>query len=268
MNPFQQIGGTSQHDNNNCRGRGAANKILVTMAVVIPAYNEVDTIGAVVRRCMEQILKGVVVQEIIIVDDGSSDGTTDVARNLVLMYPGLIKLIEGRRNLGKGAALRKGFAAASSDLLIIQDADMEYDPNCWPSLIDPILDGIADVVYGSRFSNRGTGRVLRFWHTLGNRAITLLCNMVGDLDLSDMETGYKVFTRAVYKNFELREARFGIEPEITLAIRASGYGIYEVPVTYCDRSYADGKKLGWIDAASAIRAIFYQGFRYRFLLRR
>jgi len=234
-----------------------------TIAVVVPVYNEGATLEKVVDSCLEQEIPGAWIERLIIVDDGSDDTTWDVAKTLERRYPETVVLLQNRSNQGKGAALKKGIQHACSDVLIIQDADLEYDPTCFRSLVEPIFGGQADVVYGSRYTLRGQGEVLHFWHSMANRVITLLCNMVSDLHLTDMETGYKVFTRDVYEKLRLHEPRFAVEPEITIALAQSGCRVFEVPVRYSGRSYRDGKKLGWKDALSAVRAILYYGVLFR-----
>ena len=187
----------------------------------------------------------------IIVNDGSTDETVDIINNLKKKYPDNIKILNHDKNLGKGATLRKGFQLATSDVIIIQDADLEYDPKEYIKLIKPIAEGKADVVYGSRFIG-GTHRVLYFWHYMGNKALTLLSNMFSNLNLTDMETCYKMFRREILKNIELKSNRFGFEPEFTAKIAKSKLRIYELPISYYGRTYDDGKKITWKDGIAAI----------------
>jgi len=224
------------------------------ISVVIPVYNEVSTIREIVARAQAVGLE----KEIIIVDDGSTDGTREQLQEIILSQEN-IRVLYHDRNQGKGAALRTGFAGATGDIVIIQDADLEYDPREYPVLLEPILDGRADVVYGSRFLG-GPHRVLFFWHYLGNKFLTLLSNAVTNLNLTDMETCYKVFKREVLNDIELKSNRFGFEPEFTVKIAKKYCRIYEVPISYSGRTYAEGKKIGWKDGVKAIFAIIW--FRF------
>ncbi len=192
--------------------------------------------------------------DLVVVDDASTDGTAELLRQLADAGRPPFRLHEHPVNRGKGAALRTGFAAATGDLVLVQDADLEYHPRDYPRLLQPILDGEADVVYGSRFLG-GPHRVLFFWHFVGNRWLTLLSNVFTDLNLSDMETGYKVFRREVLERIELRSERFAIEPELTAKVAKLGVRIFEVPISYYGRTYAEGKKIGWKDGVAAIWAI-------------
>ncbi len=222
----------------------------LVLSVVIPCYNEVATAEHLLRRVRAVPLR----MEVIVVDDGSTDGTRDLLRRLET--EGLIDLlILHERNAGKGAALRTGFARATGDVVVVQDADLEYDPAEFPVLLEPILKGEADAVYGSRFLG-GPHRVLLFWHSVGNRFLTLLSNMFTDLNLTDMETCYKVVRRELLQSLSLSADRFGIEPELTARLAQTGARIYELPVSYHGRSYAEGKKIGWKDGVSAIWSIF------------
>jgi glycosyltransferase involved in cell wall biosynthesis len=221
----------------------------VVVSVVVPAYNERSTVEPLLRR-----VRGVPLRtEIIVVDDGSTDGTREILRNLEA--EGLIdRLVLHDRNRGKGAALRTGFQHATGHVVVVQDADLEYDPRELPTLLAPILEQRADAVYGSRFLG-GPHRVLLFWHSVGNRFLTLLSNMLTDLNLTDMETCYKMIRTDLLHTLPLTASRFGIEPEITARLAQSGARIYELPISYHGRSYAEGKKIGWRDGVSAIWAI-------------
>lgn len=226
-----------------------------TLSIVIPAYNEKTTIREILSRVGNAPLPGSIEREIVVVDDGSADGTREMLREMERRDdPVPFRLFEQPENRGKGAAIRRGFQEATGDLLLIQDADLEYHPRDYPALLQPILDDEADVVYGSRFLG-GPHRVLYFWHSLGNRFLTTLSNMLTDLNLSDMETGYKVFRRQVLEGLELRSNRFGIEPELTAKVARRGARIFEVPISYWGRTYAEGKKIGWRDGVAAVWAI-------------
>jgi glycosyltransferase involved in cell wall biosynthesis len=221
----------------------------VVLSVVIPCYNEAATAEDLLRKVREVPLK----LEVIVVDDGSTDGTRDVLSRLEA--EGLVdRLVFHERNAGKGAALRTGFARATGDVVVVQDADLEYDPAEFPLLLEPILSGKADAVYGSRFLG-GPHRVLFFWHSMGNRFLTFLSNMFTDLNLTDMETCYKMVRRELLQSLPLSANRFGIEPELTARLAQSGARIYELPISYHGRSYAEGKKIGWKDGVSALWSI-------------
>jgi glycosyltransferase involved in cell wall biosynthesis len=221
---------------------------------VIPVYNEVGTIKEIVSRVQAVDLE----KEIIIVDDGSTDGTRELLQEITLSHEN-VRVLYHDRNQGKGAALRTGFEGATGGIVIIQDADLEYDPREYPVLLEPILDGRADIVYGSRFLG-GPHRVLFFWHYLGNKFLTLLSNVLTNLNLSDMETCYKVFRREVLSDIELKSNRFGFEPEFTAKVAKKGFRIYETPISYSGRTYAEGKKIGWKDGVKSIVAIIW--FRF------
>ena len=220
----------------------------VRLSVVIPVYNEVETVEPLLRRVRDVPLW----LEVIVVDDGSTDGTGEL---LAKLEGDLIdRLISKKVNQGKGSALRTGFRHATGDVVVVQDADMEYDPHEFPMLLQPILSGKADAVYGSRFLG-GPHRVLLFWHSVGNRLLTLLSNMFTDLNLTDMETCYKMVRRELLDELPLSANRFGIEPEITARLAQAGARIYELPISYHGRSYAEGKKIGWKDGISALGCI-------------
>jgi glycosyltransferase involved in cell wall biosynthesis len=221
------------------------------LSVVIPAYNEVETIAEILGRVQAAPFD----KEVLVVDDGSTDGTPEAVERLRM--PG-VRVIRHERNVGKGAALRTGFAQARGQVVLVQDADLEYNPGDYPALLEPILAGEADVVYGSRFLG-GPHRVLYFWHYVANRTLTLLSNMVSNLNLTDMETGYKVFRREVVAGLDLKEERFGVEPEMTQKVARGRWRVYEVPISYYGRTYEEGKKIGWRDAVRAVWCIL----RYR-----
>ena len=229
------------------------------LSVIIPAYNEINTIGEILSRVLEVEFP----KEVIVVDDGSTDGTREFLREWEAEREKKsndeVRILYQPQNMGKGAALRSGFQAATGELIIIQDADLEYHPQEYPKLIEPILDGRADVVYGSRFL--GTPRrVLMFRHTLGNKFLTFISNLCTDLNLTDMETGYKVFKKEVLEHLHLKSNRFGFEPEVTAKVAKMNYRIYEVPISYSGRDYWEGKKINWIDGLRAIFSIVRYNF--------
>jgi glycosyltransferase involved in cell wall biosynthesis len=225
------------------------------LSVVMPVFNEARTIREVVARVRAVRLD----MELIIIDDCSTDGTRDALRDFESLAD--VVVIRHDRNRGKGAALRSGFAVASGDMVVVQDADLEYDPAELPKLIRPIVDGKADVVYGSRFVGGDSHRVLYSWHSVGNRVLTLLSNIFTNLNLTDLETCYKVFRREIIQGITLEEDRFGFEPEVTAKIASlDGCRIYEVGISYAGRTYDEGKKIGWRDGVRAVWCIWkYRG---------
>ena len=227
------------------------------LSVIIPAYNEAATIEAALQRVRKAPVG--VSMEIVVVDDGSRDGTPDVVRRFAEAASSGVRLVVHPVNRGKGAAVRTGFAHARGDIVLVQDADLEYDPRDYPLLLEPILEDLADVVFGNRFHG-GPHRVLYFWHYVGNRALTLLTNVVTGLNLSDMEVGYKVFRADVLRRITLVTDRFGFEPEITIKVARLGCRIYEVPIRYHGRTYEAGKKITWKDGIAALVHIV----RFRF----
>lgn len=232
------------------------------LSVLVPVYNEERTLEELVRRvCAVPMAK-----EIILVDDGSQDGSRQILARLHEENAksgdplNRIKVFFQARNEGKGAALQAAIGHVTGDVVIIQDADLEYDPKDYPSLLEPIESGVADVVYGTRFAGGGAHRVLFFWHSMGNRLLTLLSNMLTNLNLSDMEVGYKVFRAELLKGIELKSKRFGFEPEITVKLAKQHCRFYEVPIAYHGRTYEEGKKITWKDGLAAL----YYMIRFRF----
>jgi glycosyltransferase involved in cell wall biosynthesis len=228
------------------------------LSVVIPVYNEAATIAELISRVHDVDVP----KEIIVVDDGSTDDTRDVLERLKASYQNMIVLLQPR-NRGKGAALRIGFKHATGDFVLVQDADLEYDPAEYPLLLRPLIDGKADVVYGSRFLTTKQHRVLFFWHSVGNRLLTLVSNMFTNLNLTDMETGFKVFKREVIQSIRLEQNRFGFEPEITVKIARMKLRIYEVGISYYGRTYEEGKKIGWKDGVKALWCILKYSIKTR-----
>ena len=223
------------------------------ISVVMPVYNELKTIDKIASRVLDNVYDA----ELIIVDDFSTDGTREKLKTIA--QDARVKVFFHEKNQGKGAALRTGFQHVTGEVVIVQDADLEYDPREYKHLLEPILDGRADVVYGSRFLG-GPHRVLYFWHYVGNQALTLLSNMMSNLNLTDMETCYKVFRSEVLKKISFRSNRFGFEPEFTMKVAKNHFRIYEISISYSGRSYAEGKKVNWKDGVKAIFSILY--FRF------
>jgi glycosyltransferase involved in cell wall biosynthesis len=219
------------------------------LSVVIPVYNEANTL----LNLIERVQRAPVGKEIIVVDDCSTDGTADLLKQASLASN--VKTFFHQVNQGKGAALRTGFAQATGDMVIVQDADLEYDPQEYPKLVKPIVDGLADVVYGSRFAGGETHRVLYFWHSIGNHLLTLCSNALTNLNLTDMETCYKVFRREVLQRIVIEENRFGFEPEITAKVAKLRVRVFEVGISYAGRTYEEGKKIGWKDGVRALWCI-------------
>ncbi len=229
------------------------------LTVVMPVYNERDTVVSIIDRVLASPIEP---KELVVVDDCSQDGTREILENAARTRPQM-RLFRHEVNRGKGAALRTGFAEARGEYVLIQDADEEYDPTEYPHLLKPLIDGHADVVFGSRFLGGGAHRVLYYWHSVANRWLTTVSNMVTDLNLSDMETCYKVFRRDVLERITLEEDRFGIEPEMTAKVAALGVRVYEVPISYYGRTYAEGKKIGMKDAFRAMYCIARYGLPAR-----
>ena len=225
------------------------------LSVIMPVFNEAATVADVIKTVLAQRP----VRQLVIVDDASSDGTWEQLQPLALNEP-RVKLIRHELNQGKGAALRTGFALATADIVVVQDADLEYDPAEYHRLLAPILSGKADVVFGSRFLGASAHRVLYYWHSVGNQMLTTLSNMATDLNLTDMETCYKTFRREIIQKIKIEENRFGFEPEITAKVARSNARIYEVAISYSGRTYMEGKKIGWRDGIHALWCIFRYNF--------
>jgi glycosyltransferase involved in cell wall biosynthesis len=224
-----------------------------SLSIIIPAYNEEKTVASVIKK----VLKNKLVSEVIVVNDGSNDNTKFEIKNLKSKK---LKVLNKIRNEGKGAAIRDGIKLVTGKILVIQDADLEYDPNEYGKLVKPILDKKADVVFGSRFLGNDAHRVLYFWHMVGNQFLTLLTNIVTNLNLTDMETCYKAFTIEVANRLDINEKRFGFEPEFTVKVAKMGARIYEVGISYYGRNYEEGKKISWKDGIMAIGQIIKHGF--------
>lgn len=237
-------------------GENALSADAPCLSVVIPVYNEAVTIAEVIKTVLAQAI----VQEVIVVDDASKDGTWESLQPLA-QADTRIRIFRHEVNQGKGAALRTGFSKTSAPVVIVQDADLEYDPSEYLLVVRPILRGKADVVFGSRFEGAGAHRVLYFWHSVGNRLLTTFSNMCTNINLTDMEVGYKAFRREILQQIEIEENRFGFEPEITSKVsKLKGVRIYEVPISYYGRTYAEGKKINWRDGVSALRCIIKYNF--------
>ena len=233
-----------------------------TLSIIIPAYNEERTIHLILDKVRDVVLDHGIRKEVIIVNDGSKDGTVAAVKRYMEANPAMgIRFIEQPRNMGKGAAIHRGIKEATGDYLLVQDADLEYDPREYNDLLRPVVEGFADVVFGSRFMGHHPHRILFFWHSIGNKFLTSLSNAFNNLNLTDMETCYKLIRSDIAKGLDLKEQRFGFEPEVTAKLaRVKGTRIYEVGISYYGRTYAEGKKIGWKDGIRAIWCIVKYGF--------
>ena len=218
--------------------------MVVNVSILVPLYNEEEFVATLLERVIAAPLPPGYAREIIVVDDGSTDDSAAMVLDVALRFPNAIRLIRFEKNQGKGAAVRRAIEEARGEFCIIQDADLEYNPNEYPQLLQPLVDGVADVVYGSRFAAGSRRRVLFFWHTVANRLLTGLCNVVSGLNLTDMETCYKAFRTSLVQSIPLRSNRFGFEPEVTMKVAKRQARVYEVPISYEGRTYAEGKKIG------------------------
>jgi glycosyltransferase involved in cell wall biosynthesis len=230
------------------------------VSILVPLFNEEEFIAPLLERVLAAPLGAGWEREILVVDDGSTDGSAEIAESFAARHPGIIRVIRHTRNQGKGAAIRTAIAHAGGEISIIQDADLEYDPGEYPKLLGPLIEGKADVVYGSRFLISGERRVLYFWHSIANYFLTGLCNLVADLNLTDMETCYKAFRTSLVRSIPIRSNRFGIEPELTIKLARREVRIYETPISYHGRTYEEGKKIGFGDALEAIWVILRYAF--------
>ena len=225
------------------------------LTVILPVYNERPWIEMTVRKVLAQKIPGIDTTEIIVVDDHSRDGTKDVVENLAKEFPRSIIPLYHSQNFGKGAAVRTAIPKISGDICVIQDGDLEYDPANYPLLLEPLINGVADCVYGSRFQGTQPKRVLLFWHYVGNRFLTILSNVCTNLNLTDMETGYKAFRSEILQSVSIKSNRFDFEPEITAKVAKKGCRIFEVGISYYGRTYREGKKITWIDGVKAVSSI-------------